>query len=141
MAFTRGRRSVEQAFNKLQKNYAELASIIEDEMGLAALDEAAAIIEEAQRRVPVDTGALRHSAFIGKVKRTGDDAQVDFGFLAPYAKIQHDNESYNHKIGEAKYLEKAIRSKGVLFKVKLSDRTTRQMRARLSTRITANIRV
>lgn len=139
MAFSRGRRSVEEAFNKLQKNYAKLASIIENEMVLAGIEEAQDILREAQRRVPVDTGALRNSAFISAPQGTGSHVKINFGFSAPYAKIQHDNEDYNHRQGEARYLEKAIRSKGILFKVKFSDRANRQMRAQLDTRITANI--
>ena len=80
---------------------------------LKGLEKAMGIIYNAsQPLVPVDTGAL---------KRSGIVEQVDNGFKIKYhsenptsgynyAVIQHENMSFNHRVGQAKYLEDAIKN-------------------------------
>jgi hypothetical protein len=55
---------------------------------------------KAQELAPKDKGDLRGSAF-GEVE--GLDCVV--GFTEPYAMEQHENMSFHHTDGEAKYLE------------------------------------
>ena len=61
---------------------------------------------EAQRRVPVDTGALKASARTDKIP--AEIPTVRVGFTKHYAAIQHENLAFNHTVGEAKYLLKAV---------------------------------
>lgn len=69
------------------------------------------IMEDAKERAPKDTGDLRGSGYVDRPKTEGGETSVELGFggpSAPYAVIQHEREDFNHDIGEAKYLEKAI---------------------------------
>jgi hypothetical protein len=62
--------------------------------------------EEAVRRCPIDTGALRNSA---RVKIRGNTGGISFEM--PYASYVHEILHYRHPVGEAKFLENAWRVK------------------------------
>jgi hypothetical protein len=62
--------------------------------------------EEAVRRCPIDTGALRQSA---RVKVRGNTGSISFEM--PYALYVHEILHYRHPVGEAKFLENAWRVK------------------------------
>jgi hypothetical protein len=52
---------------------------------------------KAQRRAPVDTGALRGSAFTNLYRQAGSDAfTVDVGFSEKYALRQHEEIGWHH---------------------------------------------
>lgn len=65
---------------------------------------------EAQRRVPVDTGNLKGSAFTRKAH--DDEKSVVVGFGAAYAIYVHEDLNAFHDDGEAKFLENAVTAKG-----------------------------
>lgn len=72
------------------------------------------IMTEAKQRAPVDKGPLQNSGYVTlPVTRSGDTfVEVGFGGSAKaYAVKQHEELSYNHDVGEAKYLEKAINAR------------------------------
>lgn len=58
------------------------------------------VLEEAREEAPLDKGDLRAS---GHIVQNGPTTKIVFD--APYAEIQHENLSYHHDIGKAKYLE------------------------------------
>ena len=58
--------------------------------------------EEAVRRCPIDTGALRKSA---RVKIRGNTGSI--AFTMPYSTYVHEILHYRHPVGEAKFLENA----------------------------------
>ncbi|MEM4167752.1 MAG: HK97 gp10 family phage protein [Candidatus Caldarchaeum sp.] len=65
------------------------------------------ILEDAKRRTPVRTGALRNSGHIRSLDE--DRFLIAFGGpAAPYAYYVHENLKARHRVGEAKYLEKAM---------------------------------
>jgi len=72
------------------------------------------IMEEAKRRSPVDTGTLAGSGYVTLPEMDGSDVVVEFGFGGPaesYAVRQHEDLSYRHPVGQAKYLESAMDDK------------------------------
>lgn len=82
----------------------------------AAVEQAAqAVLEESQRLVPVDTGALKDS---GRVTRDGLEAVISYGEEDPantaaYAVAQHERLDFHHPGGgQAKYLETAMNTRG-----------------------------
>lgn len=75
---------------------------------VAGLFRAGLILEaEAKRRVPVDTGNLKNSGYTRKASPT----TVEVGFQAAYAVFVHEILDAAHHVGEAKYLENAIKAK------------------------------
>lgn len=62
---------------------------------------------EAQKRVPVETGNLKNSAFTRRAQ--DDDMAIEIGFSASYAPFVHENLEVTHHVGEAKFLENALR--------------------------------
>lgn len=65
------------------------------------------VIEEAKRRTPVRTGTLRNSGHVRSADKSG--FLVGFGGpAAPYAVYVHENLKARHRVGEAKFLEKAM---------------------------------
>lgn len=72
------------------------------------------IMEEAKRRSPVDTGAMRGSGYVTLPEERGSTIVVEVGFGGPagdYAAEQHENMTYRHPVGQAKYLESAMDDK------------------------------
>lgn len=79
---------------------------------MKGIEKAMGIIYDAsQPLVPVDTGALKRS---GVIQQTDKGYKIKYHSESPsgynYAVIQHENTSFNHRVGQAKYLEDAIKS-------------------------------
>lgn len=68
-----------------------------------------ALQTDAQKRSPVDTGALRASAETRRTLRGVDKVVVSVGFSARYALYVHENVGANFKVGQAKFLEEPAR--------------------------------
>lgn len=65
---------------------------------------------ESQKVVPVDTGALKNSAFTRKIKNIAGAVDVAVGYTQSYAIFVHENLNARHKPGKiAKYLETPAR--------------------------------
>lgn len=65
---------------------------------------------ESQKLVPVDTGALRNSAFT-RAEGSGFDTEISVGYTVNYAIYVHENLTAFHHVGQAKFLEEPIRTK------------------------------
>lgn len=68
------------------------------------------IYSTSQPLVPVDTGRLKRS---GKITKLKDGYRLHYRAENPktgynYAPIQHENMHFKHKVGQAKYLEKPV---------------------------------
>ena len=61
-------------------------------------------------RTPVDTGNLRAGHYID-VGMEGNEPQGVVGVQADYAVPVHENLNVYHPVGEAKYLENAVKAK------------------------------
>lgn len=66
----------------------------------------------SQKLVPIDTGALRNSAFT-RAKGAGFDVVVQVGYTSSYAIYVHENMSAHHVKGIAKFLEVPYRMQTV----------------------------
>jgi hypothetical protein len=81
-------------------------------VGRAMYEEFSIELTEAQQRTPVDTGALRRSAFITQPEQEADGAitmRMGFGGpAAPYAVFVHEDLNALHPIGQAKFLESTL---------------------------------
>ncbi len=62
------------------------------------------VLEQAREAAPVDTGALRASAFLDR----GSGGGIEIGFSAPHALTVHERVDVAHQTGEAKFLERAL---------------------------------
>ena len=63
---------------------------------------------EAQALTPVLTGVLKASAFVNEPVATEAGASVTVGFggaAEAYAVRQHEDTTFKHRVGQAKYLE------------------------------------
>lgn len=67
---------------------------------------AALVHQRAVDRAPKDEGHLRRSAAV--VAATPDHLEAKVVFDTPYAARQHEETSWRHKDGQAKYLESAM---------------------------------
>ena len=69
------------------------------------------VLTNAIRRAPMDTGTLRGSGYVTLPIDEGGISGVTIGFggaAGAYAMEQHERLDFNHEVGEAKFLEKAI---------------------------------
>lgn len=89
---------------KLNKSISEISSVVED----ALLDCGNDLQQKAQDLTPVDTGALRSSAFT-ETDRQGKNPSVIVGYTEEYAIFVHENLEAHHPVGQAKFLEQPLR--------------------------------
>lgn len=75
------------------------------------------MLDSKDHYVPVDDGVLKNTGIVSRPVYKGKEIRVTLSYggpAAPYALDQHETESFNHTIGEWKYLEtplmKAVRS-------------------------------
>lgn len=96
----RGAAEMQRTLQRIAANVPEQA---EDALEEAAED----ILQEAQARVPIDTGELHDS---GGVQVTNDRhrTRVEIFFTAPHAPYVHEDLEADHPTGEAKFLESAM---------------------------------
>lgn len=76
----------------------------------ALLEFAAHVAGDSAQLSPVDTGFLQNSATWGDVVVAGDAIYVEVGHNASYAAAVHERLDVHHDIGQAKYLETALRN-------------------------------
>lgn len=65
------------------------------------------IMAASKKEVPVDTGVLRSTGHVQLPKEEAGRIQVTLGYggpAAPYALRQHEELSYKHRVGKARYL-------------------------------------
>jgi hypothetical protein len=100
-----GEEAMLRKLRKLERTYP-------DKMELAITVEAELIMTRSKSSfVPVRLGALRTSGHVEKAERVGRIVLVRLvygGVSAPYAIIQHERLDFQHKVGEAKYLERPL---------------------------------
>lgn len=97
------------------KGLQNLESIVNDlpNRTMKGIEKAMGIIyDDSQPRVPVDTGALKRS---GTIQEVDNGMKIKYHSENPkngynYAVIQHENTSFKHRVGQAKYLEDAIKN-------------------------------
>lgn len=99
---------VEGVEEVLRNLNAEITGIENRTMG--GLMAAGLIIQrESQRRTPVDEGNLKGSAYTRRSQFGG--LEVEVGYTADYAVPVHEILDARHPVGEAKFLENAIKDK------------------------------
>ena len=65
------------------------------------------VMTESKKEVPVDTGVLRSTGHVELPTRVGGEILVVVGYggpAAPYARRQHEDLSFHHPVGKARYL-------------------------------------
>jgi len=88
------------------------------------------IMTEAKKRAPLDVGTLRNSGYVTLPTTSSDGTFVEVGFggaAKAYAVKQHEELSYNHEVGEAKYLERAISAKEAEVRNRIARLTDRAL--------------
>ena len=96
-------KGVDAVLNNLNKEISGIKG-----RSIAGLLEAGLAIQGvAQKRAPLETGNLRGSAYT----RRGmfNPNTVEIGFTAIYAAAVHEDMEATHTVGQAKYLESAVR--------------------------------
>lgn len=95
---------------------------------------------KAQRLAPKDKGTLRASArwdiegeagFIAGSGVRLSDLEVKISFDVPYAEIQHEREDFQHRLGQAKYLEGPLRTNALSYRLYIEKEIEQQLRRRL----------
>jgi len=89
---------------KLNKSISEISDVIQN----ALLDCGNDLQQKAVDITPIDTGALRASAFT-EADRQGKNPSVVVGFEEEYAIYVHENLEAHHPVGQAKFLEQPLK--------------------------------
>jgi hypothetical protein len=96
---------------------------------------------KAQRIAPKDEGTLRGSGrweIEGgtqfRTQRPGSmsaSVQVNVIFDVPYAEVQHENTSFAHTNGQAKYLERPMKSSALIYRSYIKRAIKHRLKRRL----------
>lgn len=84
----------------------------DEALGAALYAEANRALNMSRPLVPVDTGVLRGSGVVLQPQRSGSGVRVVMGYggaAKAYALKQHEELSYRHRVGQAKYLVEGVR--------------------------------
>lgn len=87
---------------ELQRRIQRLEQSFPEALEEAVAQEMVEVYKNMLPRIPVDTGALRESAY---VERMGDHIEV--GVSQDYGIFVHERTELRHTVGEAKFLENA----------------------------------
>ena len=89
--------------NKLNKSISQISDTVQS----ALLDCGNDLQQKAVDITPIDTGALRASAFTEA--ESGGNPSVIVGFEEEYAIYVHENLEAHHDVGQAKFLEQPLK--------------------------------
>jgi hypothetical protein len=95
------------------------------ELGAAMYQEGLVIQGVSMSRTPVEFGALRASHATQRPDFSGSDPSVQItvgGPSAPYAVYVHENLAAHHHVGQAKFLESAIKEAAPTFAASVARR-------------------
>ena len=95
-------KNAEQIRNFLQSRPQET----KHQLNLAIAKTVKSVEAETKRRTPVDTGRLRTSI---QSREFPSALEGEVGTRVVYAIIQHENLHFRHRVGEAKFMENAVR--------------------------------
>ena len=98
----------------LDKQLAQLAAIadkIPDGVGKALIDKTLAIAADSYKQCPVDQGDLRSTQAIEGPVIEGNYISTVISYSTAYALRQHEDMSYHHNVGKARYLSDPIESR------------------------------
>lgn len=90
------------------RNLAEKQRQAERGVTVALREEADQMLDRSEVFVPVRTGALRESRFVGLVGRWSRGLEIKFGYGSPYALYQHFGH-YEHDDGRRLFLEDPVK--------------------------------
>lgn len=109
-------------------NLLKLASIAGEAVAQSLNEVAEVTLTDAKERTPVDTGTLKSS---GKVSEhaTLRKHQAKLTYGTEYAVWVHEQTNLKHRVGEAKFLEKALQKTAATFVQTMVDK----VRSRIGT--------
>ena len=84
--------------------------------------------EDAWHRTPRDIGYLRDSSYTKPPNPRMKPMEAEVGYGMEYAVYVHERTELNHPVGEAKFLEKALKKKTRGFVKNLKNKTKRLLK-------------
>lgn len=92
-------------------NFKDIAARMASALGKGVHGAAQEIMNDAKKRTPVKTGALRASGTVSEPMVDGKGVYCELRFggaAASYAIFVHERTNARHPVGEAKFLENAV---------------------------------
>ena len=94
------------------------------------------VMKKSKKYTPVDTNLLRDSAFLELPRYSGSGVKANMGYgNVSYAVEVHENLSYHHNVGRAKFFEIAIREESGNFSNFMLKKIKQQIKKKTVTRV------
>jgi hypothetical protein len=106
---------------------ARLAKKYPYEAELSLWEEAYALSANMTKRIPVDTGRLRSTAYSVFPEEQAGELIAEVGVATDYAVPVHERTEVAHTTGEAKFLENAIKERQDGYAKRLADRIRKRV--------------
>ena len=97
---------------KLRSNLAKVAKKYPGVANQVLFEEGEGLVEIAVPLTPIDVGTLRGSYFVNRPIRSGNRLKLTLGVggaAKDYAVPVHERTEVSHPVGQAKFLEKAVK--------------------------------
>lgn len=117
-----------KGLKKVKDNLAKFNRQGKSAVAAALYQEGQSIGRNSRDRTPVDTGLLRETIYVQRPKINNPDVAIGYG--AFYAVFVHERTELRHKIGEAKFLQKALNRASRGFVGRVGARTRKNINTR-----------
>jgi hypothetical protein len=95
---------------RVENNFAKVTAAVKTKRGMALAKAGLALLEDANRTVPIEEGTLMRSGGVSVDAGAGEAA---VSYDTPYAVRQHEDERLSHDAGRrAKWLERSLQERG-----------------------------
>lgn len=118
----KGADEIREKLRKLAVDHKEAARAALHQEGLA-------VMAEAVKRTPVDTGRLRASAYAKSEDGVGDQLRELVGYGADYALAVHERTEAHHEVGQAKFLTSVLEERQGDFVDRMQERIKKNVKS------------
>lgn len=116
----KGAEEIREKLRKLAVGHKEATRAALHQEGLA-------LMAEAVKRTPVDTGRLRASAYAEPSPESDSRLVEKVGFGAEYALAVHERTEAHHEVGQAKFLTSALDERQSGFSERMAERVKKNL--------------
>ena len=114
---------------ELRARLMEYAKKYPEATAAALYQEGFGVMRVSQRKVPVDTGRLRATGYVAPPQEGRGGVYVELGYGTTYGIYVHERTELKHKVGEAKFLQKALQERSSGYFRRLAAKVKRNVTA------------
>lgn len=113
---------------RIKKNLLKANRLGKSALTAALYQEGQQIARDSRDRTPIDTGLLRDTIYVRRPRIGNPDVEIGYG--AFYAVFVHERTELRHKVGSAKFLQRAINRAMRGYVRRITARTSKNIKSK-----------